>query len=138
VDESIRLALHNELSELATIRGPVEEFLSHHSVSPSASYSVDLAIQEILTNIIKYAYPEGGHHEIKVSLAIEGAQVVVEFEDDGIAFDPSSFDEQAPDGDLSERRVGRLGLPLVREFVDDLSYRRDGEHNRLVVRVGTS
>jgi anti-sigma regulatory factor (Ser/Thr protein kinase) len=71
-----------------------------------------------------------------MDLSIERGKVILRFEDHGIAFDASEFDSRVPDGDLAERPVGKLGLPLVRQFAEDLSYCRADGINRLVVRIG--
>ncbi|BBO91336.1 ATP-binding protein [Desulfosarcina ovata] len=96
---------------------------------------LELALEECLVNIITHAYPHTAGL-IQVDCRVETAHLVVEISDQGIAFDMT----QAPDADLSpdieRRRIGGLGVHLVRRLMDEVHYRREGNHNRLQLRLG--
>lgn len=131
-----RLILTNEVAELARLATEVEAFLKAHSVPPGPSYKVQLALEEVVTNVIKYGFDDDDAHEIEVSLAIQKESIELAVQDDGHEFDPLS-DAPPPDLDLSleERSIGGLGLHLVRQMVDRVTYQRQGDCNRLEMSV---
>jgi anti-sigma regulatory factor (Ser/Thr protein kinase) len=132
---TLELTLRNEFSELGRVQPLVREFLDRNEVSETAAYTVELAIEEVVTNIIKYAFPDAGTREIRVGLTVEQGRVVLRFEDDGAAFDPSRCPQEDSPGTLTERRAGGLGLRLMHSLVDGIEYRRSGGRNRLQVWV---
>ena len=132
-DGALKLAIKNELSELTGLNAAVGQFLAVHGVPHRAAYAVNLAIDELVVNVMRYAYVDDHTHFIEIELAIEGNQVVLRIVDDGRPFDP----RRGPALDLhaEEREAGGLGLILVLEMVDVLKYRRMGESNWVEVRV---
>ncbi len=100
-------------------------FLDDHGVPYRATYAVNLAIDELVVNVIRYAYVDDDTHLIDIELAIEGEQVILRIEDDGRPFDP----RRGPSLDLhaEDREVGGLGLILVLDMVDVLNYQRVDE-----------
>jgi sigma-B regulation protein RsbU (phosphoserine phosphatase) len=95
-----------------------------------------LVAEEVLTNVAKYAFAPGRTAGVEWLFSFTPDATVLEFRDQGIPFDPLG---QAPpdlDAPLAERPLGGLGLTLVRAFVDEAGYVRDGSTNvlRLVKR----
>jgi serine/threonine-protein kinase RsbW len=126
-------SIKNELSELAGLNAGIAEFLIAHGVPRRASYAVNLAIDELVVNVIRYAYVDEETHLIDIGLEIEGDQIILHIVDDGRPFDPRkgpALDEHA-----EEREVGGLGLILVLDMVDALKYRREDDKNCVEVRV---
>jgi serine/threonine-protein kinase RsbW len=129
----LKLAIKNELSELEGLNANLAQFLEAHGVVGRAAYAVNLAIDELVVNVIHYAYVDDDTHMIDIELAIDAEQVILRIEDDGRPFDPRS----GPSLDLhaEDREVGGLGLLLVLDMVDVLKYRRVKERNYVEVRV---
>ena len=95
-------------------------------------YQVQIAVDEIYSNIVQYAY----HHEtglVKIRLSVVN-DVVLEFEDNGISYNP--LNEKKPDISLSaeEREIGGLGVFLVKELMDSVEYKRIRDKNLLILR----
>jgi anti-sigma regulatory factor (Ser/Thr protein kinase) len=104
-------------------------------LDPQSLYRVDLAAEEILTNIIKYAYPQGGGL-VEVACGVRDQTFVMEFRDQGQPFDPLAADEPELSEDLHLRSVGGLGIHLVRQVMDQVSYQRQDQTNLLrVVKI---
>lgn len=97
-----------------------------------ALFQIELAVEEILTNIIKYAYAEqAGEMEVECGLGPEGFWL--RFRDQGPAFNPLEVDDPSLDAGVQDRQVGGLGLFLVRKFMDEVEYQRQGDSNLLRV-----
>ena len=94
---------------------------------------VNLVFDEILTNIISYAYQDDAPHEIVIGVELTPTTLVVNIEDDGIPFNP--FAREEPDTSLSieERDVGGLGIHLVKNVMDEATYHRRQDANLLVL-----
>ena len=128
-----KTGIKNDLSELPGLNAALAEFLEEHSVPHRAAYAVNLAIDELVVNVIRYAYVDEDTHRIDIDLVIEDEQLILRIVDDGRSFDP----RKGPSLDLhtEEREVGGLGLILVLDMVDALKYCREDEKNHVEVRI---
>jgi anti-sigma regulatory factor (Ser/Thr protein kinase) len=135
VGKSLSLKIGNDLNELAVLCREVHNFLEDEKVPAAPVYKIDLSIEEMLTNVIKYSYDDNDRHEISVYLQIDPDRILLEMRDDGHEFNPL----EAPLSDLSDeielRRVGGMGIHLTRAMVDAISYLRDGNTNMVAVSV---
>lgn len=97
-----------------------------------------LVAEEILTNIAKYAFDPGTMAAAELRFSVSDEAAVVEFRDQGRAFDPLAEPPPDLDAPLAQRPLGGLGLPLVRALVEECHYAREGSTNvlRLVKRRG--
>jgi len=117
----------------------VVEFLTGYArelgFSPEKIGEIKLIIEEILVNIISYAYPEK-KGDVEVNCHPEnGNRLVINIVDSGVPFDPLSL--SPPDVSLSidEREIGGLGVFLVRELAEAVTYTREGNHNILTLTI---
>jgi serine/threonine-protein kinase RsbW len=109
------------MDSLEAIHAYVEAFLAALGFAPDRSFEIDLLIEELFTNFVKYS--RGGRESIEVGLAAEGPVITITVCDFNVeSFDVTAtapVDTEAP---LSERRRGGLGLHLVRRIADDFRY----------------
>jgi anti-sigma regulatory factor (Ser/Thr protein kinase) len=94
---------------------------------------MEVATEEVLVNIFNYAYPEEAG---KVQVSCTGEDEVgfiIEVMDDGIPFNILSLPDPDVTSGISDRKVGGLGVFLVRELVNEIRYRRDGDRNILTL-----
>lgn len=133
VADLLKLAIKNEMAELKGLYAAVAEFLKGHAVPYRPGYAVNLAIEELVVNIIRHAFFDDDTHLIDVELHSAGEQLILKIEDDGRPFDPREGPEDPRDSDDPE--VGGLGLVLVLDIVDVLKYARRGNKNCVEVRV---
>ena len=97
-------------------------------------FEVQTAVDEACTNIINYAYSEEGGI-ITIICEIQDNDLVVSIWDRGKPFDPFSVPPPDLEADLDERKIGGLGIYLMKKFMDDISYSFDAEKgNTLVMR----
>jgi serine/threonine-protein kinase RsbW len=88
-----------------------------------------IVLDEVVTNIIKYAYRDQASHDIRVRCEIHKGFLETTVEDDGIAFNPLHAPEPDVTSPLASRRVGGLGVHFVKNLVNSVSYeRRDGRN----------
>ena len=132
----INFILRDELDELERVSGDLDSFLERNGVPGDTVFHVHFVIEEMVSNVIKYAFSDSATHEIslEISAGDEGLDIIIE--DDGIEFDPLSVPEKKTDLPLHEREIGGLGIHLVRKMVKDMSYVRRGGRNRLCLRIG--
>jgi len=135
MSEAIAVELKNRLSEIERLAHVVDNFGRHHQIGAHILYNMKLALDEILTNIISYAYDDAGEHHIVTRLSLEQGKWTVEVEDDGRPFNPLNAPVADTEQSLEERRVGGLGIHLVRKLINELEYRRQNDRNILVMRL---
>ena len=94
---------------------------------------IRLACEEIIINIIRYAYPDKkGSVEIHFNTTEGGKGYQVKIIDWGIPFNPLSIPEPDTSMPIEEREIGGLGIFLVRNVMDKIDYQRNGDKNILV------
>lgn len=125
--------IENQVRELTTVAELIMELSQKWELSPALAMNINLVIEEALTNIIFYAFPDNGKHEIKVSVALTNHQLTIKITDDGIPFNPLS--QQQPDITLpaEERPVGGLGIFLISQMMDKMHYSR--QHNQNILKL---
>lgn len=137
MDDALVLHVRNDLSELARVADAVEVFGAARALPAQAVFDVNLALDEVLTNVISYAYDDDQAHEIEVRLALHAGELTVAIEDDGRAFDPLGVARADITQSVADRPIGGLGMHLVRRVMDGLAYQRVGNRNQLTLRKRT-
>lgn len=125
----LTLRLPNSFDALSAAADDTAGFLETHSAPPDAVFAANLAIEELVTNIIKYGYDDTDTHEIVIRLAVSDNELRIEISDDGHAFNP--FDQPEPDTSLpaEERPIGGLGIHFVRNMLDECKHTRNEGRN---------
>lgn len=103
--------------------------------NPSLQMRIQLACEEMVLNVINYAYPEGqrGDIELMAMRAHDRDGLVVKISDWGCPFDPLQEKEPDVHAPWQERRVGGLGIFMTRKIMDKVEYRRAEERNELTL-----
>lgn len=131
------LTLANDVAEISSVLDWVNQFCALHAIDPQSVAGMDLAVDEILTNIISYAYTDGGRHLIDVELCLADNFLSLEIRDDGLPFDPTTVPPPELGAELADRKIGGLGMHFVRSVADEISYRRDRGWNILRLTKNT-
>jgi anti-sigma regulatory factor (Ser/Thr protein kinase) len=137
MSEELKIVLNNTLSELHRIPAALAGFSRRHTLSPKVVHDLNLALEEILTNVIAYGYTDDRKHEIHVRLIARAGEVSAEVEDDGRPFDPLAQPEPDITKSIDQRTVGGLGIHLVRNLMDGLEYKRQNGRNLLIMKRKT-
>ena len=127
----VELRLANDLSGLTQLAGCVESFGAAQHLPTDIVNALNVVLDEAVSNAISHGYDAGVRGEIVVQMRRAPDRVLLEVEDDGRPFDPL----QTPPPDLTlplERRpIGGLGVHLIRNLMDEVSYARIGGRNVL-------
>lgn len=120
---------------LERITSFVDEMLDRVECPVKVKMKLDIAVDEILSNIIQYAYyPATGTVTVRLEILREPLTACVTFIDQGTPYNPLTAKE--PDVSLSaeDRQVGGLGIYLVRKSMDEVSYEYEAGKNILTIK----
>jgi serine/threonine-protein kinase RsbW len=135
MDTSFHRTITNELHDLQSLMNASTNFLEDHGVSSQAVYRINLALEEMITNIIKHGYDDYDGHDIHVFLEVKDEQVIGLIQDDGHEFNPLLWEKKPQPASLPDRKIGSLGIHLVRDLLDQINYKREGGKNLLEFRT---
>jgi sigma-B regulation protein RsbU (phosphoserine phosphatase) len=126
------LTVQAEPAAVQQVEAFVAAFADEHRIANSDRNRVTILLEELMTNLYKHGLVEGsGRCTAEIVLSLEHDRLSIEFSDNGKPFDPLA--QPLPDLDmLAESRLpGKLGLHILRAFIDEASYRRNGDRNVL-------
>ncbi len=129
-DETERhLILHNDIQQIPQLAEFIETIADEINLDQGLAMSLNLALEEAVTNVILYAYPKGSDGRVDVEAIISKDKLKFIISDSGQEFDPTA----APEADITlgveDRPIGGLGIYLVRKIMDSVSYERtDGKN----------
>lgn len=129
------LILPATLEHLGAFISSVTKEAEAAGASPQKILDIELALEEALVNIVEYAYKgEKGDIEV-VSKSDRSGVLVVEIIDKGVPFDVTVVPQPDINAELSERKVGGLGIYFMKKVMDYVGYRREGDKNILEMRI---
>lgn len=131
---SITIQVSADVREIERLNRLVRQFGELHEVPSRTLYAVNLALDELVTNVILYGFDTPQGRRVTVRIATGGGELVASVLDDGKAFNPLEVKPPDLDAPLEQRDLGGLGIHLVRSLMDHVSYSRDEEKNVLTVR----
>jgi len=129
----ITLELSADMAGLEKADKTLDELALAVHLPEETLFQVRLVLEEVLMNVISYGAGGGAVPRVKLSMAQEDSTLSMEIADNGIAFDPLQLPAPDLDAEIDDRPIGGLGIFLVRELMDSVTYRRDGDWNRLRV-----
>jgi serine/threonine-protein kinase RsbW len=128
------LQIDNQISELTRLAVFIEELGEEWGLQATLVISLNLVLEEALTNIILYGFDDGGSHNIALDFKKAGDELIITIIDDGKEFDPTLRAE--PDITLSveDRPVGGLGIHLIKKIMNKVEYKRVENRNYLLLK----
>ena len=132
--EQTTLVLKNDVSELDRVMALVSDLCQRNSIPPEIEYDLNLAVDEMVTNVARYAYPGGGEHLFTLQITLNNHEFVARFEDDGVEFNPTKHPLPDLDAPLEKRKEGGLGIYLVRQIMSSVEYERMAGKNVVTLR----
>ena len=125
--EIAQLTLTNDISQVALLEGFMEQVGEAAGLDMSMQLSLNLAVEEAVSNVIMYAYPDGSKGTADISARLADGQLSFVLSDSGVAFDPTRRAEVDTTLSAEERPIGGLGIHLVRQIMDSVSYERTSD-----------
>ena len=125
------LKLPAKLNNLPSFIELVSRCAEEHGLSSGRITEIGVATEEAIVNICRYAY-EDETGDVQVACMLdEDNRFIIEIVDTGVPFSVLSLDRPDLSGDISERKIGGLGVFVIRELMDDVQYRRENGKNIL-------
>lgn len=133
VTHQITLELLADMAGLEKADKALDELALAVQLPEQTLFQVRLVLEEVLMNVISYGAGDSAVPHVQLNMAQKDGTLSMEIADNGVAFDPLQLPAPDLDAEIDDRPIGGLGIFLVRELMDSVTYRRDGDWNRLVV-----
>ncbi|NOU48219.1 MAG: ATP-binding protein [Bacteroidales bacterium] len=124
-------SINNQLAEIAVIADTLESLSDEWNIPMNITLSLNLVLEELVSNTILYGYDDTDEHKIEIHLSFIDEIVSIQIEDDGREFNPLLVAEVDVDLPIEERKIGGLGIHLVRKIMDEIVYERIDNKNIL-------
>ena len=123
------------LDNLEVVQDFVREELESRGCSMKVMMQIEIAVEEIYVNIVHYAYnPEIGKATIRCEVVDNPMQVIIQFLDSGVPFDPLAKEDADITLSAEERNIGGLGIFMVKQSMDEVNYEYKEGKNVLTIR----
>lgn len=129
------IRLPAQLPSIKKAQSFIKKRLPPWALASGLATRVALILDEVLINIVRYAYPQAQTGEFEVGCYVNAAGLLcLEVRDWGVPFNPLERDRPDPSLDLSARRVGGWGIEIIRRLTDEVTYQHLQEANILTLR----
>jgi len=129
--DHLALTLRSTQADVERLGQEFDRFAEQHALSPQAYYAMNLALEEIVMNVVSHGYQDGDDRLITVEVAITPGEVTARVEDEAPAFDPLQVPDPDTTAPLEQRHPGGLGIHLSKRMLDGLQYSRVDGKNRI-------
>jgi len=130
------VTLSNDVQEIPLLNKFVDEVCEFNGLDEMATMQMNLALEEAVVNVMSYAYPEGTKGDVDIKARSDDSRIEFVITDGGKPFDPTTRGEVDTSLPAEQRRIGGLGIHLVRHLMDTISYQRVNDHNVLTLVKG--
>lgn len=130
------LRIKNQISELERVNQFIEEIGEELGLSMELQMNLNLVMEEMVSNVIFYAYPEGADAEIELLAKSDGKELTFVLSDQGREFDPTMREEADPNVNPAEREIGGMGIFIVKNIMNHVTYQRLEGKNLLTMTKG--
>ncbi|MBQ7663206.1 MAG: SpoIIE family protein phosphatase [Prevotella sp.] len=134
VKYSKRLVLPNDIQEVPRLAAFVDEVCETVGFSAAVTMQMNLAIEEAVVNVMKYAYPSGKQGNVTIEATTNDTRLKFTIIDSGMPFDPTAKADADTTLSVEQRPIGGLGIYLVRQMMDSVNYERMDNLNVLTLR----
>ena len=118
------LKLSNQMNELERVNQFIEEIGEELGLDMELQMNLNLVMEEMVVNVISYAYPEGKTAEIELVAESDGKELTFVLSDQGKEFDPTLSDNPDLDVNPAERDLGGMGIYIVKNIMNEVTYQR--------------
>ena len=128
------LVLKNQMSEMERVNQFVEEISEELGLDMELQMNLNLVMEEMVVNVISYAYPEGTTAEIELLAESDGKELTFVLSDRGKEFDPTMKESADMDINPAERDLGGMGIFIVKNIMNEVTYQRLEGKNLLTMK----
>jgi anti-sigma regulatory factor (Ser/Thr protein kinase) len=131
----LSFTLTNKRSEIARMFTLLEGFCQTNRISEDDMFNVRLVMDEAVINVMVHGYDDSDEHAIHVALSLDAGNLAIHIDDDGVEYNP--LDAPAPRFDLpiEQRRIGGLGVHIMKTLAKSVDYRREAGRNKLDIQM---
>jgi len=124
-----KLVIKNSVENLPSLSEKITELCNNWNIPFESINKVNLVVEELVLNIISYGYSDDLSHDIIFDFRFEEKSISVSIIDDAKEFDPLDTNSADTNSEISERKIGGLGIHLVKNLTDSFTYKREGTKN---------
>ncbi len=115
------IILPNDIETIPQLNEFIDGVCEDTGIDMANTMNINLALEEAVVNVMTYAYPEG-HGEVNIEVTAYKGRITFIITDSGIPFDPTAKEDVDISLSAEERPIGGLGIHLVRQIMDRVSY----------------
>ena len=130
--QTAAIVMRNDIQQIPTLA----EWVDTLGIPAELNMPVNLALEEVVSNVMLYAYPNQKSGQVFVEFNRLASRLIFTVSDSGIPFDPTQQKEADVTLSAEEREIGGLGIHLVRKLMDEIHYERSDGKNVLTLVVG--
>ncbi len=132
---SFRISIPNDGAQIPAVNAGFQTFAEDQGIPEAVQDKIQMAIDELLSNVIGYAYDDEEVHTIDIAVTLLPDRLELVVSDDGQPFDPFAVPPADTGLPVTERIPGGLGIHLLHRIFDQTEYRRQGAHNLVSVQI---
>ncbi len=129
----LSLSIPNSRPEIRNLRKSFDDFAQENRLAGNIRRDVQLALDELVTNIIDYGYGDGEEHTIEIDLDLNEDRLTIDIVDDAAEYDILDKDDPDITKSIDEKPIGGLGIFLVKHLMTDVKYERADGKNRVTL-----
>jgi len=127
--QTTHIVIRNDAADLAALTAAMERVAAEHGMPEKSLFQLQVALDEMVSNVIKYAWPELNAHDIEIRVTARHDGIEVEIIDDGRMFDPRDAPKRDKPPPGQRPRPGGVGVQMTEQLVDRIDYARMGNRN---------
>ena len=130
------IRINNQISELEKVNQFIEEIGEELGLSMELQMNLNLVMEEMVSNVIFYAYPDNTDAEIELLAKSDSKELTFVLSDQGREFDPTTQENADPNMNPMEREIGGMGIFIVKNIMNHVTYQRLEGKNLLTMTKG--
>ena len=128
------IRIKNQVNELERVNQFVEEICEELGLGMELQMNLNLVIEEMVSNVIFYAYPKEKSEEIELTAESDGKELTFVLSDKGKEFDPTMKEDADPNINPMDRDIGGMGIYIVKNIMNEVTYQRLEGKNLLTMK----
>ena len=128
------IRIRNHVNELERVNQFIEEICEELGLDMELQMNLNLVIEEMVSNVIFYAYPQEKSEEIELTAESDGKELTFVLSDKGMEFDPTKKDDADPNVNPIDRDLGGMGIYIVKNIMNQVTYQRLEGKNLLTMK----